>query len=60
MKKWLKGKKTFVVAILMVTVGIIQLLSGDGDMTFSTFLASDDLKTVLGGIGLGTLRAAVD
>jgi len=59
-KEWLMGKKTFMVAGLMVTIGVIQILSGEGDLTWATLLASDDLMTVLAGVGLGTLRAGVN
>jgi len=55
--QWLKGKKTYIIAGLMVAVSIIHLLSGD--MGFVEFATSEHLNTLLEGIGLGTLRAGV-
>lgn len=54
---WLQGKKTYITAGLMVLTSLIQLLTGD--MSFVEFLSSAQLNTLLGGIGLGTLRAGV-
>ena len=55
--QWLQGKKTYIVAGLMVAVSLIHLLSGD--IGFAEFAASEHLNTLLEGVGLGTLRAGV-
>jgi len=55
--QWLKGKKTYIIAGLMVTVSLVHLFSGD--MGFAEFAASEHLNTLLEGVGLGTLRSGV-
>jgi hypothetical protein len=55
--QWLQGKKTYIVAGLMVAASLIHLLSGD--IGFAEFAASEHLNTLLEGVGLGTLRAGV-
>ena len=54
---WLKGKKTYIIAGLMVSASLIHLFSGD--IGFAEFAASEHLNTLLEGVGLGTLRAGV-
>lgn len=54
---WLKGKKTYIIAGLMVLAALVHLLSGD--IGFVEFATSEHLSTLLEGIGLGTLRAGV-
>lgn len=54
---WLKGKKTFIIAILMVVAGLVKLVTGDE--TISQFFSSQDLATVLTGLGLGALRSGI-
>lgn len=55
--KWLKGKKTFVIAGLMVLVALLNMITGE--MSLVEFAASEHLNTLLEGVGLGTLRAGV-
>jgi hypothetical protein len=55
--QWLKGKKTYIIAGLMVAASLIHLLSGD--MSLADFVTSEHLNTLLEGVGLGTLRAGV-
>ena len=55
--QWLQGKKTYVIASLMVAVSLTQLLSGD--IGLAEFAASEHLNTLLEGVGLATLRAGV-
>jgi len=55
---WFRGKKTYIIAFLMVIVGVINYLSGD--ITLAVLLASEDLILVLQGIGLGTLRHGIN
>ena len=58
--EWLKGKKTFLVAILMVAIGGIDMLTTDMSMGGAmAWLTSDSAMTVLEGLGLGFLRAGV-
>lgn len=54
---WLRGKKTFIIAILMVFAGLIRVVTGDE--TISQFFSSQDLATVLTGLGLGALRSGI-
>ena len=50
----LSGKKTYIVAALMVLIGIIEGVSGGG---WSGVWAN--LEIILNGLGLGALRAGV-
>ncbi|KMP10842.1 hypothetical protein UR09_05085 [Candidatus Nitromaritima sp. SCGC AAA799-A02] len=54
---WLQGKKTYIIATLMVAIGIVKLATGD--MSLVEFIMSDDISILLEGFGLGTLRAGV-
>ena len=54
---WLKGKKTYIIAGLMVLVSLIHLFLGD--IGFVEFASSEHLNTLLEGVGLGTLRAGI-
>lgn len=56
-QNWLSGKKTFIVAILMVLIGVVNFLTGD--VTLSEFLKTEEIKIVMEGIGLATLRLGV-
>ena len=53
----LKGKKTYIVAVLMFLTSLTHLLTGE--MSLVEFAASEHLNTLLEAIGLGTLRAGV-
>lgn len=55
--QWLKGKKTYIIAGLMVMVSLTHLFSGD--MGFVEFVTGEHFNTLLEGIGLSTLRAGV-
>lgn len=57
MKKWLSGRKTYIVASLMVVIGLVKLMVGD--MSLVDFLMSGDLQLLLEGLGIGTLRAGI-
>lgn len=54
---WLNGKKTYLVAGLMVAVTLLQLITGDA--TLQEFIMSEHITTLLEAVGLGTLRAGV-
>ena len=56
-KEFFKGKKTYIVAILLVAVAIVQWLSGD--MTLIEFINSEAVLTLLSAFGLSSLRAAI-
>ena len=57
---WLRGKKTFIIAILMSMVGIVNLLTGDIALpNIMALLASDDMRMVFDGMGLSFLRMGV-
>lgn len=52
--EFLKGKKTFIIAFLMVAVGVVEGLTGGGWGG-----VMDQLPIILNGLGLGALRAGV-
>ncbi|MCF8722964.1 hypothetical protein LQ236_000984 [Nitrospina gracilis] len=54
---WLRGKKTYLVAAMMVAISILNLITGDASL--SELVSSPHFNTLLEGIGLGTLRAGV-
>jgi len=54
---WLNGKKTYLVAGLMATMTLLQLITGE--TTLQQFILSDGVTTLLQAVGLGTLRAGV-
>ncbi len=54
---WLKGKKTYLIAGLMVLVSMLHLITGD--MSLAEFVTSEHVNILLEGVGLGTLRAGV-
>lgn len=53
----LEGKKTYIVAGLLVLVALVQTLTGD--MSWSMFFDSESFTTLLEGLGLASLRAGV-
>lgn len=53
----LAGKKTYIVALLMVAVAAINMASGE--ITLELFLQNPDLKTLLEGLGFMFLRSGV-
>lgn len=60
-QKWIirhmSGYKTYIIATLMVCVGLVHLLSGD--VSLVAFLNDPYLLVVLNGVGLASLRAGV-
>jgi hypothetical protein len=57
METMLKGKKSYIVAILMLAVGVVNMLTGDaGGMQ----MVMDNAMVLLNGAGLMALRAGVD
>lgn len=54
---FLRGKKTYIIAGLMVMVSIIQLIAGD--ISIGGIFASPHFNTLLSGLGFGALRAGV-
>tara|TARA_Y100000310_G_scaffold332879_1_gene409304 strand:- start:2363 stop:2533 length:171 start_codon:yes stop_codon:yes gene_type:complete len=53
---FLKGKKTYMIAFLMVLVGLIQALTGEADAIQGIM---DNAMILLSGLGFGALRAGV-
>ena len=53
----LQGKKTYIIAGLMVLSSIVRLIVGD--ITVIEFIMSQDVLFLLNGLGLGTLRAGI-
>ena len=54
---FLAGYKTYIVAALMVLVGVVHAISGD--TTLTQLLNDPNLLVVLNGLGFGFLRAGV-
>ncbi len=54
---WLKGKKTYIVSMLMATVALLQLVTGE--TTLQEFIMSEHVTTLIEAVGLGTLRAGI-
>lgn len=54
---WLKGKKSHIVAAMMVLISILDMLTGDA--SFIDVLQGDNLQLLLQGLGLSTLRAGI-
>ena len=57
MKAKLSGKKTYIVAGLMVIVAVINLVSGD--IGLMDFLTNPNLILLLEGLGIGFLRSGI-
>ena len=54
---WLKGKKTYLVSILMLFVSSINLLTGN--ISFNEFIFSDSMTLLLEAMGLSALRSGI-
>ena len=54
---FLRGKKTYIIAGLMVMVSIIQLVAGD--ISIVEIFSSPHFNTLFSGLGLGALRSGV-
>lgn len=54
---FLKGYKTYIIAILLVLVAIVNILVGD--LSMMEFLTDPSLLILLNGLGIGSLRAAL-
>ena len=54
---FLRWKKTYIIAGLMVMVSIVQLIAGD--TTIDKIFSSPHFNTLLSGLGLGALRSGV-
>lgn len=54
---WLKGKKTYIVSILMVLASFVQFISGDMDMV--EFMTGEHVMTLLEAAGLSALRSGI-
>ena len=50
---WLAGKKTFLVSVGLIVVGVIDYLVGNTGL-------KEAVLVILNGLGLGSLRAAVE
>jgi len=56
LKKFLEGKKSYLVAVSVVVVGVTEWLGGDVP---GVVVGSDPLSWILSGLGLGALRAGL-
>lgn len=57
MQKLLKGRKTHIIAGIMVVKAVFLVIIGD--MTIIQFVASNELNTIMEACGLSSLRAGV-
>ena len=55
--KFLQGKKTYVIAGLMVLVGVVNMLTGDPAGGLD--LVWEQAQVILAGLGFAALRAGV-
>ena len=55
---WLKGKKTYIAAILLALQSLLHIFTGDVSIT--AFLSSPELTQILAAFGLASLRAGVE
>lgn len=56
-KDFLSGKKTYIVAFLMVLIGLVNFATGE--LSLVDFLQSPEVNTLLGGLAIGFLRAGI-
>lgn len=56
-KDFLAGRKTYIVAGLMVLIGLVNYVTGD--VSLAQFVSTEEFRIVLEGLGLGFLRAGV-
>lgn len=54
---FLKGKKSYIVAFLMVLISALDVITGD--MAISDFLADGNVELLLTGFAVATLRAGM-
>ena len=54
---FLKGKKTYIVALLLVIISLLDVATGD--LALADFLASDNLILLLEGLGIAALRHGI-
>ena len=57
LEAFLKGKKTYIVAGLLVIVSILDVITGD--VTVVELVSDPNVVILLNGLGLATLRAGV-
>lgn len=55
---FLKGYKTYIIAALLVLVALVHLATGDTNLL--QLMNDPNLLVLLNGLGLGSLRAAVN
>lgn len=53
----LKGYRTYLIAVLMLAVGLVQL--ANNEISLEALLNSNDLLVILNGLGLAALRAGI-
>jgi len=58
MKNMLKGKKTYIIAGLMVAKNVVELVSGD--ITLNQFINSPDIEMILMACGFMTMRSGIE
>ncbi len=54
---YLSGRKTHIVAVLMILAGVVKVAAGD--MTLTDLWNSNDINLILEGLGLGALRLGI-
>jgi hypothetical protein len=54
----LKGKKTYIISILLVSISVVNLLVGD--LSLQEFLRDPNLLVLLNGLGLAAMRNGIE
>jgi len=54
---WTKGRKSYIISILMIAVGLVNLISGD--ITVIEWINDPYFLYILGGGGVASLRHAI-
>lgn len=55
--EYLRGRKTYIIAALMVMASIVKMVSGD--ISLVELVGSADFNLLLEGLGLSSLRAGI-
>ena len=58
LESFLQGKKTHIIAFLMVVIAVVNYITGD--LALVDLVGDPNLQLFLNGLGLSALRAGVD
>lgn len=57
LEAFLKGRKTYIVAFLLVVISVLDVITGD--MSVVDLVSDPNMIVLLNGLGLATLRAGI-